>query len=195
MSLSKLLNDLKQCLIDAVNGDELKSEYAAGLYETFVQNEDHKFVRELIDLYEDNSRYLYFDRNNNAGYMYNIGGIQIEIADSYYQYEINLTEDERMHGYCLCDPQEPYYNFTHECCGMGCDAAFPQFTIIKSKSRSFSFKGFERDIWQLEAEWNGTAKADYEEQKRLENIKHIEEQIQQLNLARYNLISEGEMGQ
>lgn len=101
-----------------------------------------------------------------------------------YHYEIEFLYDERMWGYCQCNPSDPDYNFEHKCCGHGCDWTAPAFRLSKIIDIGRSgWDGDENDYWiyekifQKEEKNNNEIIEQYEkEQKR----KYLEEQLSEI---------------
>ncbi|WJV20821.1 hypothetical protein QU593_10425 [Rossellomorea marisflavi] len=96
-----------------------------------------------------------------------------------YEYQILLTSDERDWGTCECVPEHENYNPERGCCGTNCSWVAPAFTIKKIYESSGTFKGLQRDMWQIEEEWQRELD-EYDENAVLDKINEIEENIARL---------------
>jgi hypothetical protein len=108
-----------------------------------------------------------------------------EYANHYY--ELLLGRDERHWGYCECTSDHEGYNVKYDCCGNGCDWTAPSITIKKISESSFSFKGVEKDIWELEEKWKDHLHS-FNETVKQNKLNRIEEQLARLQKEKEELL-------
>lgn len=128
-------------------------------YETMLQNKD-MFKSLLNDLKEWNLNISFEDDDYNYGsyslYLWKEKDNDDLRPKEYakHHYKIYLTKDERYWGYCECSPEDECYDTKHNCCGQVCDWVAPALIFDRIESKDASFKGYQRDIWNLEEKWN-----------------------------------------
>lgn len=79
---------------------------------------------------------------------YTIAYIEIYLDNVDYVYEIGIGYEMDLMGYCMCSPQDEFYDIKHDCCGIECDWLRPTLTINKKIHLLFNkWEGLERDFW------------------------------------------------
>ena len=182
-------------MIDEINTNGEKFD-ACGYYNTVLQHKD-----KLKEMVKDINNYRYsFEYYSDETDSYNMGKIIIYLekgkSDRLYQnlmnfhYEIELLNDDRMHGYCECTPDMKGYNSAKDCCGIDCDWTAPRVSITRVEDiGNFSFKGFERDMWKLQNEWNKKEK-EIKQKYKQKQIENLNEQIADLEKRKQMLIND-----
>jgi hypothetical protein len=164
-------------------------------YETLLQNKDK--LKSLLDDCETWRINIDYQPDKD-GYGYGDGKFVIRLWDyegeeptneKYldHYYEIELILEDMMTGYCTCTPDMPNYNHKHNCCGIDCDWYKPAFRLNKIEEVYGSFNGCEADLWKLEEKWEEHIHK-YNEKKKQEKLKRIEEQIRHLEREREKLL-------
>lgn len=182
MATDKFLSSLKEVLIQ--HKKEKHNFDACGYFETIKQHLD-----KLSSILSDCERYeinLHFEEDTTNAYTN--GKIFVYLwqkakeSETYptHHYEIELCRDERYWGYCECSPDDPDYNPKYECCGYRCDWVAPSVNVKRVEDiASFSFDGYKKDMWALREKWEEEHR-ELEELKKQIKIKHIEDQIAEL---------------
>jgi hypothetical protein len=171
-------------------------------YENLLQHkEDIKpFLNDLQEWNFD----IYYEHDQSEGYTDGSFTIQLHkdvgelIEDSWgeyyeqeyatFQFEIDLLHDERYWSYCTCKPDHEGYIEKYRCCGDGCDWVAPSFNLKKLESLAHkSFKGEQYEMWKLEEKWVDHMKKQ-NEQKRLKELKYIEQQLMELEEKKNKLL-------
>lgn len=107
-----------------------------------------------------------------------------------YVYKIDLCYDERYWSCCQCDPKMKEYNPIHKCCGLGCEWNAPSINIDKIEClTNFTFKGYQKDLWELQTEFKNSLTALELTQKQ-ERLNRVIEQINALEEQRKQLLNE-----
>lgn len=166
--LKPLLNDMEQWRVDIQFSDDKTDGYTYGTYQIYLWD----FDGEVPD---------------NDDYSYRYGQ---KSAD--YYYEIELTREERLWGYCECTPDMKGYNPKYNCCGNGCDWVAPAFTLRKIEERNGRFTGQEKDMWELEEKWIEHLDS-YNKKKKEERLQNIEDQLARLIQEKENILKENKL--
>lgn len=175
--MPKFYDALKDILIQNL------PQYACEYYHTALQHQDK--LQELIDLCEKHEFGFYYYEPEEDEY-YGQGQINVWFDGDFgdklpeFNYKLNLSWDQRHWGYCECEPTDKFYNPEHKCCGMGCDASFAEITLVKSKDTVFSFNSQKRDLWALQAQWNGQGKDEYERKQKEAQLENLNKMIEEL---------------
>lgn len=97
-----------------------------------------------------------------------------------HYYKMELLLDDRMWGYCDCEPSHIGYNPIYRCCGNGCDWTAPKVSIQKISSIVYhAFDGVQRDMWELESKWKEDT-VDHEEELRKKRLEQLSQHIKEL---------------
>jgi hypothetical protein len=169
-----------------------------GHYETLKQNADQ--FKNFIEDCENHYLEIRYEEDKLNGYSegsFEFHLYERPLNEDYgwethldYYYKMTLLFDERYWGYCKCTPDMEGYNETHECCGIGCDWSAPSIQLDKIENVGYvSFDGYQRDMWELEKNWDTYLKIHEDKQKQ-ERIKYIDEQIARLEEEKQRLLSE-----
>jgi hypothetical protein len=108
------------------------------------------------------------------------------MVDAYhpYCYYIEFQYDERLWGYCQCEPKDEGYNADKHCCGMGCDWTATAFIITREENIGYyKWSGFEKDYWEYEKEFNANEKnknAEVEAYEKELSKQYLKKQIEEL---------------
>ena len=188
--------ELKKYLL-AEHKDHLLS--FVGYYETLLQHQDS--LQQLLDDLKEWECDIRHENDHSGGYIdgkFEIYLYKNDSRDEYmvsgefapYHYEIELLHDDRMWGYCECTPNDEGYNAEHNCCGDGCDWTAPSFRLTKIEHIAYaSFKGYQKDMWELEEQWNEYLIEHKEKQKQRE-LSRIEERMKELQKQKEDLLGE-----
>lgn len=107
-------------------------------------------------------------------------------------YEIEFLTDERLWGYCECEPEDKDYREDKNCCGHGCDWDAPMIKVSKKRSIcQFAWVGEEHDYWNFEDKFYAKRKALAEKKKENDKeseIAMLQEQIKELQQRLVELI-------
>jgi hypothetical protein len=168
-------------------------------YETMLQQKER--LQALLNDYEEWDFDIHYEQSKDKKfggndkfiiYLYKEYKSEHDYSAEYadYHYEIELEWEDRMWGYCTCEPDDVGYVEEKKCCGISCDWYAPAITIRKIVGLGYiKFDGKERDLWELEKKWDTYLKEHKEKQKQ-ERIKYIDEQIARLEEEKQRLLSE-----
>ncbi|MBD1379079.1 hypothetical protein [Metabacillus arenae] len=201
---TNFFEELKKFVIDEHKDDKYFLQYIR-YYETLLQNKD--VLQPLLSDLENWKMDIHFENDKTEGYTYGKWLFYLweyngeEPNDEYdffncaydqkspdYYYEIKLTRDQRLWGFCQCIPDMELYNEKHECCGNGCDWTAPSFILSKVEEKYGKFKGKERDIWELEEKWSEYLES-YDNKVKESKLKSIDEQIKRLEEEKNKFIN------
>lgn len=181
--MNSFLAKIKEFMIDnSKNGDFDACEY----YSTLDQHQNK--LQMIIDDCENYEYYFRYTPDDSGGYTEGKIGLYFQpYQQATYHYEIELLHDERYWGYCQCTPEDEGYDPVANCCGTGCDWVAPRINIVKIDNIAwFSFDGYEKDLWELQAKWK-QSENDVEDKHKQEQINYIDNQIAEL-IKRKNMI-------
>lgn len=183
--LENLITELKR------NDDIVKTDdipfVVSSLYQRF-RDKSGCIIDLLGDLkkYSDYNIIIESPSNNYDGicdikiYLYR-NEIDFVYDEQDYHYVIEISIDERMWGYCQCEPGDKDYREDKQCCGHGCDWSAPSFTIYKVlELETHSWRGDEHDFWDFEDKFYESESELKEQKINIEKeleIKQIEERM------------------
>lgn len=127
--------------------------------------------------YFDSDIDFYFEKNEDRENYYKLGDLAIYIENYDYTYFLEFRENDDSRGYCECQPEQKGYDERYKCCGIYCDRFVPSFSFYKKRNDdNRNWKHMERDLWNIQDEWNEVSKDELEEiQKQEKKKRQIEE--------------------
>ena len=106
--------------------------------------------------------------------------LYIKFLNEDFQYTISLGYETKWLGYCQCDDIDEGYDPRYKCTGEHCDYDIPIIDVEKEEYVGCSkFKGTQKDLWNYIDKYNGIKK-DIETEKKLAEIKELENKIKEL---------------
>ena len=159
----------------------------AGLFQRFSKADRCSIIDFIHDLEKYSDYVIHIEKPTNE---YN-GICDIEVQPCTYgngledydepnhRYKIEITSDERMGGYCECEPDDKDFREDKGCCGHGCDWYAPSFTLHKIiEVENYKWSGDEHDFWDFEDAFY-KSESDLEEQKKKSDKEYEIKQIQE----------------
>jgi len=105
------------------------------------------------------------------------------MVDAYYNYcyYIEFLHDERMRGYCQCEPGDKGYNEKYNCCGNGCDWYAPAFSLTKEIIIGYgNWEGQEKDYWAYKEQFESNEKYKNKEIEKFKKEQRKQELIYEI---------------
>lgn len=190
--MKDFFSQLKEVFIREANEDHKFD--ACGYFETIMQHKDRFQV--IVDEGEKYDFYIVLTRRDDAD-DYGMNNVKVYLQNDIddftsgganYHYQIILEHDERLCGYCECEPDTSMYNEQHRCCGMGCDWVAPMVSVCKIETIGrYAYDGYEKDMWKLQEDWSSKM-SSVEEKKKQDRLIRIQQEIERLQNEQENLL-------
>ncbi|MGE7840641.1 hypothetical protein ACQKNX_07610 [Lysinibacillus sp. NPDC093712] len=178
--MHKFYEDLKEYILK--QGKELKKTLIP-YYETLFQLENYTEMKEFLTTYQNSNFTLDYNEPDERD-PYSNGWIEVYEMNNPISYNIELDIGCMQGSYCKCEPSDLGFNLLRECCGIDCDVHLPKVSIVKEvKVMNHEFQGYERDLWTLEDKWNTESEKELQLKRKLDNVRNLENQIENLHKA------------
>lgn len=178
--MDKFYEDLKKYILK--QDEELKKKLIP-YYETIFQLENYTEMNEFLTTYQNSNFTLDYNEPDDHD-SYSNGWIEVYEMDNVISYIIELDIGHLQGNYCRCEPTDNGFDSLKECCGVDCDVHLPNVSIIKEiKVVDHEFQGYERDLWALEGKWSTECDKELQLKRKLDNVRNLENQIENLNKA------------